>query len=104
VKEEIFKKKVSFKKKTLGIFVSNQALGGGANILQNWAIALAPLSYVAFVNALQGIQHVFLLIFAVFLSFKFPHILKEEFSGKILFQKIFAILLIGVGLALLAIK
>jgi hypothetical protein len=45
-----------------------------------------------------------LLIFAVFLSFKFPHILKEEFSGKILFQKIFAILLIGVGLALLAIK
>ena len=43
VKEEIFKKKISFKKKTIGIFLSNQIAGAGANILQNWAIALAGL-------------------------------------------------------------
>jgi drug/metabolite transporter (DMT)-like permease len=104
IKKEIFKKKISFKKKTMGIFLSNQAMGAVANILQNWAIALAPLAYIAVINALQGIQYVFLLIFTVILSVKFPQILKEEISKKILFQKIFAVLLIGGGLALLAFK
>ncbi|KPJ57473.1 hypothetical protein AMJ49_00910 [Parcubacteria bacterium DG_74_2] len=104
IREEILKKKVSFPKKTIGIFLSNQAAGAIANILQNWAIALAPLAYVALINALQGIQYVFLLIFTVFLSLKFPRILKEEISKKILFQKIFAILLIGAGLVILAFK
>jgi len=43
-----------------------------------------------------------LLIFASLISFKFPRILKEEISRKILFQKILAILLITGGLLLLA--
>jgi Flp pilus assembly protein TadB len=72
IKEEIFKKKVSFKRKTALIFVSNQAAGGGANILQNWAIALAPLVYVAVINALQGVQYAFLLILTVLLSLTRP--------------------------------
>lgn len=104
VKEEIFQKKISLKKKTMGIFVINQTAGAGANILQNWAIALAPLAYVAIINALQGIQYVFLLIFTILFSLKFPQILKEEISKKILFQKIVAILFIGAGLALMAFK
>jgi len=55
------------------------------------------------VNALQGLQYVFLLFFAVFLSFKFPNILKEEVSRDVLLQKIIAVLLIGGGLVLLSI-
>ncbi len=108
VREEIFKKKVSLKKKTMGIFISNQAAGAGANILQSWAIFLTPaIVYVAIINALQGIQYVFLLIFTVLLSLTQPLWakgagLKEETSKKILSQKIFAILLIGTGLTLLA--
>jgi len=102
IREEIFKKKISFKKKTIGIFLSNQAMGAGAGILQNWAIFLAPLVYVAIINSLQGIQYVFLLIFATLISLKFPKILKEEISRKFLLQKIIAILLIGGGLVLLA--
>lgn len=102
VKEEIFHKKISFKKKTMGIFIVNQTAGAGANILQNWAIALVPLAYIAIINALQGIQYVFLLILTVLLSIKFPKVIKEEISRKIIFQKIFAILLIGVGLVILA--
>jgi len=102
IREEIFKKKVSFKKRTIGIFLSNQAMGAGAGILQNWAIFLAPLVYVAIINALQGIQYAFLLVFIIFLSLKFPKILKEEISRKLLLQKIIAILLIGGGLVLLA--
>jgi len=104
IKEEIFKRKSTFKKKTIGIFLLNQAAGGGAAILQNWAIALAPLAYVAIINALQGIQYAFLLILTIFLSLKFPQILEEEISKKILIQKIFAILLIGIGLILLVFK
>ena len=77
-------------------------MGAGASILQNWAIFLAPLVYVAIINALQGINYAFLLVFIIFLSLKFPKILKEEVSREILFQKIIAILLIGGGLVLLA--
>ena len=104
IKKEIFKKGEKFPKKTTAIFVTNQAAGAGANILQNWAIALAPLAYVAIINALQGVQYAFLLIFTIFLSLKLPQILKEEISRKTLFQKIFAILLIGTGLGILSFK
>ena len=69
---------------------------------QNWAIFLAPLAFLAIINALQGVQYVFLLIFAVLLSLKFPQILKEEISREIIFQKVVAILLIGGGLVILA--
>lgn len=104
IKKEIFKKQ---EKMPLGpgiIFLGNQAFGGVATVLQNWAVALAPLSLVAFINALQGIQYVFLLIFSVFLSVKFPRFLKEETSGGVIFQKIIAVLVIGVGLAILTIN
>lgn len=103
-RNELFKQKVGLQKKTAVIFFSSQAAGAFAGIMQNFAIALAPLIYVAFINALQGVQYVFLLIAAIFLSLKFPHILKEEISGRILFQKIAAILIISLGLAILAIK
>lgn len=89
--------------KTAVIFLLNQAAGAGANVLQNWAFALAPLAYIAVINALQGTQYVFLLILTVFLSLKFPQILKEEISREIIFQKIIAILLIAGGLTILAI-
>jgi drug/metabolite transporter (DMT)-like permease len=102
VRREIFKRRERSPKKTVIVFLANQAAGGGAAILQNWAIALAPLAYVAFINALQGIQYVFLFIFALLFSFKFPQILKEEVSQKVIFQKIIAILLIGGGLVFLA--
>lgn len=102
VRREFSKGQVGFKPKTGIIFFSNQAVGGGAFLLQNWAIALVPLRLLAFVNALEGTKYVFLLIFTVFLSLKFPKILKERISKKILSQKLFAILLIGLGLILLA--
>jgi len=103
VKEEILKKGKIIPK-SAGLYFLNQGLGAGANILQNWAIALVPLVYVAMINALSGTQYAFLLILTIFLSLKFPKILKEEISKEILFQKIVAILLIGGGLFLLAFK
>ena len=102
VKKELFQTKISFKPKTAKIFLTNQVMGASAFILQNWAIALVPLGFLAFVNALEGTKYVFLLIFTILLSLKLPQILKEEISRKILFQKIIAILLIGLGLSLIA--
>jgi len=108
VKQEIFGSFRSFKERDrmFGVLLLNEVTGGGANILQSWAIFLAPLTCVAIVNALQGIQYIFLLVLIVILSFFFPFWSKkigiiEEISPKVIFQKIFAILLIGAGLWLL---
>lgn len=103
IREEIFSSKQKSSFKTMTIFLSNQGLGTGAALLQNFAIFLAPLASIALINALQGIQYAFLLILVTFLSFKFPQILKEEISKKVLFQKIIAILFIGFGLFLLVV-
>lgn len=104
VRSELFKAKPGLRGKTAILFLSNQAAGAGGNILQSWAIALAPLVYVATINALAGIQYVFLFIFSIALSLKLPNILKEEISGEVIFQKIAAILLIGGGLLILVLK
>lgn len=104
IRDEIFKKKSAFQKKTGIIYLSNQILGAGAFILQNWAIALVPLGSLVFINALEGTKYLFLLILTVFLSLKFPAILKEKFFEKIILQKIIAVLFICAGLAVLAIN
>lgn len=101
VREDIFKGPSIAKEKTWLIALPSQAVGGGAMILQNWAIALAPFAYLGIVNALEGTKYVFLLIMGVLLSIKFPQILKEELSKKVILQKVIAILFIGAGLALL---
>jgi len=103
IKKEIFEQKKVVKNKTTGIFIGNQIAGAGGGLLQNWAISLAPLAYVSIISALQGVQYVFLLIIVVFLSLKFPQIIKEEIGKETLFQKIFAILLVSGGLFLLVI-
>jgi len=99
--EEIFKEKKAFKRGTMAIFISSQSASAIAGILQNWAIALAPLAYVSIINALQGSQYLFLFVFTVILSLKFPHILKEEVSQRIIIQKIIAIFIIVTGIAIL---
>ncbi|MBM3257817.1 MAG: hypothetical protein FJZ05_01180 [Candidatus Nealsonbacteria bacterium] len=104
IKKDIFAKQDGLRKNSLAMVAANQAAGAGAGILQNWAIALAPLAYIAFINALQGVQYVFLLALSVFLSFKFPNILNEFLSKKIIVQRVAAVLLIVLGLALLAIQ
>lgn len=94
VRKELFSGVSAFSKKTRAFFLFNQAIGAGAFILQNWAIALAGLVYLSVINALQGIQYVFLFILALLF-------LKEGREKKDIFQKIIAILFIGAGLAIL---
>ena len=89
-------------KKNWAVILPNQTIGGLAVILQNWAVALAPLAYLGIINALEGVKYVFLLIFAILVSKKFPQLLKEEVSREVIFQKIIAILFVGAGLVVLA--
>lgn len=102
LRSSVFSKKIGIEKRTAIIFFAGQTGGAAANLLQNWAVALAPLVYVAFINALQGVQYAFLLPLTVLLSLKFPRIIKEELGGNIIIQKITAILLLGGGLVFLA--
>lgn len=83
------------------IFLLTQAAGGLATVLQSLAIALVPVAYLAIVNALKGIQYVFLFLLTFLFSYYLPSYLKETLSKKALIQKISAIFLISLGLVIL---
>jgi drug/metabolite transporter (DMT)-like permease len=90
--------------KTSGLFVLGQIFGGLGVLLQFYALFLAKSHQVPLINALAGTRHVFLLALVSLFSIWNPKILREEVKGKILYQKVLAIILIGIGLAILALK
>lgn len=92
------------KEKTWLIVLPSQFLAAMAVFLQNWAIALAPFAYLGIINALEGTRYFFLLFFTVIISRKFPSIIKEEISLRIILQKLLAILFMVAGLAILYLK
>jgi len=102
VRKEVFSHKKAMSRNMTMLFLGNQAMAGGAVILQNLAIALAPIGLLAFVGALAGVQYIFLFLLAVFLSATFPKFLKEKVTRKVLAQKIVSIVFVGAGLLLLA--
>lgn len=79
-------------------FLGVRFLASMAFILLNWAISLGN---VAMVNALQGVQFLFLMVIVMIISAKFPKIMQEEVGGGVLAQKIAGIVMISVGLFLL---
>lgn len=87
------------KKQTSILFIFGQTAGALSFILINYAIAIS--SSVALVNALQGLQYVFLLIIIFSLSWKFPKLLEEKITPLIVIKKITATALIIGGLFIL---
>lgn len=85
--------------KTAVLFLLNKIFGALGFFLISYAISLGNVSII---NAMQGVEYALIFVLAVFLSSKYPFILEEEISRKILMQKIFAILLISLGLFILA--
>jgi hypothetical protein len=72
-------------------------------VFQNISLSLVPAIYVAFVNALQGIQYVCLLVFGVLVAKFHPKAqLHEYVSGTSLAQKILGIACISAGLVIIA--
>lgn len=80
-------------------FFIGQICGALAMVMVSWAISLASVSLV---NALQGLQYVFLFGIVVVLKKSYPKLLDEDLSKKIYLQKIFSILLIVAGLFFLS--
>ncbi len=102
VRKEVFLKKSTFQKKSGVLFLFNQGMGAGGFILQNFAIALAGLAFLPFINALQGVQYVFLFLIIIFLAKKLPQLVEEKLTKRNILQKVISIILIGLGLAVLA--
>jgi hypothetical protein len=100
-RKELKEDNSGFSKKTGLLFITAQIFGGLANILQSLAISLVPITYLAIMNSMKGLQYVFLFILVVLFSIFLPKVLKEELSKRIIIQKIISILLIGLGLAIL---
>jgi drug/metabolite transporter (DMT)-like permease len=84
--------------KNMFFFLSVRLLAALAFIMLNWAISLGS---VAMVNALQGVQYLFLFFIILIISAKFPKILTEELGRGVILQKIIGILFIGLGLYML---
>lgn len=83
------------------LVVGGQSAGALSSLLYNWAIAISA-NVTALINALQGLQYVFLLAMVGVISYFWPKALKEKMTPKILRQKIIATVLIIAGLAVLA--
>jgi len=84
--------------KNIFFFLTVRILASLAFIMLNWTISLGN---VALINALQGVQYIFLLIIVLFLSTKFPKIMREETGGGVLFQKVIGATLVAIGLYML---
>jgi drug/metabolite transporter (DMT)-like permease len=101
-RKAIFDKHVTHNSKpnNLILFFSIRLSASIAFILLNRAVSMGN---VAMINALQGVQYIFLFVIVLFLSAKFPKVLKEELGGSVLFQKIIGALLVGIGLYMLVV-
>lgn len=86
------------KPKSLGLFLAVRLLAALAFIMLNWAISLGS---VAMINALQGTQYVFLFLLVLFLSARYPKVLKEEWGRGVILQKSIGIVLVMLGLYIL---
>jgi len=84
--------------KNLLFFLSIRLLAAAAFIMLNWAISLGN---VAMINALQGIQYLFLFVIVLIVSARFPKTLNENLGAGVLMQKIIGVVLISLGLYML---
>ena len=99
VRSDVFSKKNA---RPSFVFLFSQAVGALAEVLRNGAIFLVPLAMLPFINALQGVEYAFLLVFAFFISRYFPRVLKEETAPKIMGKKVLAIACIVLGVVIIA--
>lgn len=80
-------------------YFATQAINAVGFVLQSYAISLASVSLV---NALQGSQYLFVIVFvAVAAKFK-PDLLGEKITKSIIVEKLVAVLIIVAGIAVLA--
>lgn len=100
-KEMIFKKSPITQKALWAPLLAGKTIGTLGNIAQNYAISLAAFGQVAFISALAGVQHLGILLIAVFLYLTKPKLLNESFTKKSLSVRFLGIIFVGAGIYLL---
>lgn len=103
LRRRIFFRKEKANRKTAVGFVIFQAMGAMAGLLQNWAVALVPIGFLAIMNSLRGVQYLFLFIITLGFSYFLPAMFSEAVSSKALAQKGLGILLIVIALGFLVV-
>jgi len=88
-------------KKTILFIISSKVIGLLGVLFAYTAISLSSVSLVV---ALESFQPLFVLILASLLSFKFPHLIKEELNKKVLLTKVIAIVLMIIGVGVLYLR
>jgi uncharacterized membrane protein len=98
LRKDILKNASNVSKRVSFGFVSNKILSAASFFVLSYAIKLGS---VAVINALQGVQYVFLFALALAVSFYRPEFLSETISWRGIVQKAIAVILISVGVVLL---
>jgi drug/metabolite transporter (DMT)-like permease len=93
-----FKKPGKKEYQTGSLFIGNKIIGGVSSILMNFAISLGS---VAVLNSLVSSQYVFVLALAYFAHKKYPFVFEEKLKFWDWAQKVGAIILIGIGVAMI---
>ncbi len=91
---------LKLKSKKGALFLMNQGFGATGFIMQNFAISIGS---VALINALQGVQFVFVIFLALIASVFFSSMRSSEnMSLRMVAEKILAVFIVGAGLWVLA--
>ncbi len=88
-----------FRHRTGVWYVLAQGFGGAGFVFINYAISLASVSLV---NALQGVQYLFLLVLVLIGSLFMPRLLKENIGRRSLTTKITGMVVISIGVLLIS--
>ncbi len=84
--------------KTGAVFLAGQFFGGASFVLINYAFSIGP---IAIVNALAGMQYIFLFLLILPIAKRFPQLLEEVTTPKIIRRKILSLVIIAIGIFVL---
>ncbi|MFA7319046.1 MAG: hypothetical protein WC022_00380 [Parcubacteria group bacterium] len=82
------------------LFVFNKILGGVGSVMLNFSMSLGNITVI---NALVALEYTFIFILGVGLTFWLPKVFQEKMDWKNSAQKIFAILIISLGVYLVSV-
>lgn len=98
VRREIFATTPTISKSSASFLFGNKIMGAFGFFLLNLSFSAAyDQSYIVIINAMKGLEHVFVFIFSLFLTVFYPRILQEKFDYHTIVLKIIGIALIGLG-------
>ncbi len=98
LRKSVLESPLSASRRLFFYFASNKVLSALAFLILNYSFKLGSVSLI---NALQGVQYVFVFFLALMLYFYKPGVLEESFSLMAILQKITGIIMISVGVAIL---